>query len=152
MSNKLNKALMLVASDGNDEAVEVLIKAGANVNACYCNTLEIASRNGYLEVVKLLLDAGAVYKDYALVLASEYGNFEIVKLLLDAGADPYYENGKALSYAKKSCSNQGNRKCFREVVELLEAAMKPKKQIVTLELTDEQLKHIKSYLKEHEDV
>jgi len=52
-----------------------------------------ASMYGHIEVVKLLLEAGAdvnaktIDGDTALKWASDYGHTEIVKLLLEAGAD-----------------------------------------------------------------
>ena len=50
--------------------------------------LVLASENGYLEIVKLLLKNGAnvhAENDYALIWASRNGHFEVVKLLLKNG-------------------------------------------------------------------
>ena len=54
--------------------------------------LMLASTNGHLEVVRLLLQSGA-YKDLAmthaetaLMLASTNGHLEVVRLLLESGA------------------------------------------------------------------
>ncbi|KAF8456825.1 ankyrin repeat-containing domain protein, partial [Kalaharituber pfeilii] len=55
--------------------------------------LQGASSNGHIEIVNLLLAAGADvnvqgrYSDTALQGASSNGHIEIVKLLLAAGAD-----------------------------------------------------------------
>ena len=52
-----------------------------------------ASRDGQLDLVKLLLERGGnvniqdIYGDTALIWASLYGHLDIVKLLLEKGAD-----------------------------------------------------------------
>ena len=52
-----------------------------------------AAANGHLEVVRLLLEAGAdknaadARGDNALITAALYGQLEVVRLLLEAGAD-----------------------------------------------------------------
>jgi ankyrin repeat protein len=76
--------------------------------------LRWASRYGHVEIVKLLLSAGAdahAKNDYALQWASRYGLVEIVKLLLSAGADVHAGNDYALRWA----SGEGQA----EVVKLL---------------------------------
>ena len=48
-----------------------------------------ASENGYLEVVKLLIENGAdvsAKDNYALRWASRYGHLEVAKLLIENGA------------------------------------------------------------------
>jgi len=53
------------------------------------NAISWAAENGYLELVKMLIDAGAEITEngnYPLELASRNGHTEIVKILLDAGA------------------------------------------------------------------
>ena len=64
--------------------------------------LDVAAKNGHLEVVRLLLEAGANKERKgktgatALILAAETGRLEVVRLLLQAGADKdaANENGK----------------------------------------------------------
>lgn len=49
-----------------------------------------AAENGYIELTKMLIDAGAEINEngnYPLELSSRNGHTEIVKLLLDAGAN-----------------------------------------------------------------
>ena len=56
--------------------------------------LQVASLEGYADIVKLLLDAGCstdsknVDGDTPLIDAVENGHLEVVRMLLDAGADP----------------------------------------------------------------
>jgi ankyrin repeat protein len=61
-----------------------------------------ASQNGYVDVVKVLLAAGAnvhVNNDYALRVASENGHVDVVKVLLAAGANVHVYNDYALRWA-----------------------------------------------------
>jgi ankyrin repeat protein len=61
-----------------------------------------ASRNGYTEVVQLLLNAGADVRagnDYAIRRASYYGHTEVVQLLLNAGADVHAKDDYTIRYA-----------------------------------------------------
>ena len=78
------------------ECVELLIKAGGDVNAqtdSGISALMKASENGYDGCIKLLLKAGADVNAQtdsgisALMKASENGYDESAKLLLEAGAD-----------------------------------------------------------------
>ena len=48
-------ALMLASSEGHLEMVKLLVENGAN----YTNALRLASREGHLEVVKYLIEKGA---------------------------------------------------------------------------------------------
>ena len=90
-----------------DSGAQVDIKDGFGMTA-----LMFASKNGYFEISKLLLDHGAQVdtKDNntgktALINASEYGRLSVLKLLLDFGAevDIKDNNGMtALMYASKS--------------------------------------------------
>ena len=90
--------LHLVVRDGTPEAVQALIRRGADVNAPgaeFGNTpLHEAARYGTSEVVELLLKAGAEINATTsanvtpLYRAGKYNSPEMVELLLDAGADP----------------------------------------------------------------
>lgn len=90
--------LHLAADKGNAEIVALLIAFGANVNRVssgrlYCPPLCDAAESGHLDVVQVLLNAGAwVDGDdrtsiTPLMLASRDGHDAVVKLLLDSGAD-----------------------------------------------------------------
>lgn len=90
-------ALIEATNKGNTEIVEMLLKAGANVDArnkyCYTALIE-ASWGSHIDIVRMLLKAGADVNAQnhfgytALIEASINGNTtDIVKMLLDAGAD-----------------------------------------------------------------
>ncbi len=81
---------MTAAESGQTEIVRSLIQSGADVNAKRddgASALTLATRDGHLEIVRLLLAAGANTKSegWALVLASERGHMEIAQALLLAG-------------------------------------------------------------------
>ncbi|MEO1477776.1 MAG: ankyrin repeat domain-containing protein [Bacteroidota bacterium] len=99
--------LMFAAQGGHVAAVEVLLEAGADVNAVagrpgpmyrpemtLDTPLHIAAEAGQEAVVAVLLEAGAdltaenAYGAPPLVAAVYGGNLAVVQQLLDAGADP----------------------------------------------------------------
>ncbi|OAP54807.1 hypothetical protein AYL99_11255 [Fonsecaea erecta] len=87
----------------------------------YGTALQVASGEGHVEIVKLLLDSGADvnapgkrYSDTALQAASAKGHVEIVKLLLDSGAD-VNAPGKRYGTALQMASAKGHV----EIVKLL---------------------------------
>jgi ankyrin repeat protein len=72
--------------------VRILIEAKADVNLTNCyggSALLAASRKGFTEIVRLLIDSGAKKNNFgpALMTASFNGHTGIVKLLIQAGAD-----------------------------------------------------------------
>lgn len=96
-----NTPLMLATQNNNHKAAEMLILAGADVNAK--NDLQdtpylLAGAQGYTEILKLTLENGANLKDInryggtAIIPAAEKGHPNAVKMLLDAGADPNFVN------------------------------------------------------------
>ena len=95
--------LMLAAYYGYPVIVEDLIKAGADINAKNNDhtVLEFAcSRNSpNLDVVELLLEAGAEVTDEALMSAIRSNYVKIVRALLQAGADVNAQEGDPLRLA-----------------------------------------------------
>jgi ankyrin repeat protein len=81
--------LILAAELGNTKLLRELIDSGANVdteNELEETALMVASREGRVDAVKLLLQKGAD-TDGALVRAVDAGHVEIAKLLLNAGSE-----------------------------------------------------------------
>jgi uncharacterized protein len=108
-----NTPLVLAASIGRPEMVQILLNAGASVvvEGQLEPTLHKAARGGNLEVVRLLLDAGASinqqadFAEAALHIAAEEGYAEIVELLLSRGADASLKStfgGTALNMAQEA--------------------------------------------------
>jgi ankyrin repeat protein len=85
-------ALHWASFEGNEEAVHILIEAGADVNIKSCNgetALETASRFGHVKIIKMLLGAGAdvgIGCGWALYFASFRGDEEVVRVLSEACA------------------------------------------------------------------
>lgn len=94
-------SMTIAAALGDEERVRALLLSDPTL----CNhqepggkrALSAAAERNYVDVVKVLLDAGAnpnleegenCPQGYALWAASHYGYFEIAEALLDAGADP----------------------------------------------------------------
>ena len=133
----VNDALRAVSYKGHERIVQLLLDAGAEVNAqgwrCgrvvreYGNALLAASYKGHERIVQLLLDAGAevnaqgwrcgeperLYGN-ALQAASDEGHERIVQLLLDAGAEVNAQGGLCGS-ALQAASCKGHER----IVQLL---------------------------------
>lgn len=105
----LNNKLIEAVTQGDEIKVNKFLVLGADANtvidtASNCiPVLTYASKNDEIEIVKLLLEAGAdinAEDGAALEKASYFGLIEIVKLLLDAGADVYAGDHCALHSAE----------------------------------------------------
>jgi ankyrin repeat protein len=95
-------ALYYASLLGLEEVVQMLMDAGADVNAqggWYGNALQSASAEGHEKVVQMLMDAGADVNAQgghfgnALQAASQGGHEKVVQMLMDAGADVNAQGG-----------------------------------------------------------
>lgn len=115
---------------GNDLVAKQLIKKGANVewrNEDGCTPLMAAAINGYIGIVRLLLDNKANINAkndlgwMALHMAVNICHDEMVRLLIERGADLYAKDiygSTPLNVAKNSS--------YCSIVEIIEKAMKSK--------------------------
>ncbi|KAH9505235.1 hypothetical protein Btru_059031 [Bulinus truncatus] len=87
--------------------VEVLLKAGCDVNSPEGLPLEIAMRESSLEILHLLIKAGAnVHKRPYLTHASECGNTELMKILYKYGADINKTDSLGMNALQIACYSQ----------------------------------------------
>jgi len=94
--------------------IQMLIDEGAGAHVDNNYALFWASRNGHIEIVKILLKNDVDihgHNDYAIRSASQNGHFELVELLLENGADIHAGNDYALRWASE--------KGYLKVVKLL---------------------------------
>lgn len=103
LNTKGESALMLAALKGNQDAVEKLIKKGADVNKTGWTPLHYAASAGQVAIISMLLennayiDAESPNGTTPLMMAAMYGTSEVVKLLLQEGADPKLKNQQELT-------------------------------------------------------
>ncbi|CAD7694928.1 unnamed protein product [Ostreobium quekettii] len=116
------------ARDGDEEMAKMALEAGADAEFEYslfgnssevvATPLYVASRNGHVNVVKVLLaakanpDHGTNKRSTPLMAAAEHGHFLVVQALIKAGADPKKKraNGDtALHFAAAQLGNSSER-------------------------------------------
>lgn len=73
-------ALIVAARGGHRETVRVLLTYGVNANTC--DHLLMSLRDGYLDITRLLLEAGCVVDPRTIDYAVNHGNAETCSLLL----------------------------------------------------------------------
>lgn len=92
-------AIWLAAENGRPEIVDFLIKQGVDVNAMESKALQGAAFLGNVEVVDLLLSAGAHTDNKALKFAVLKAHPVVADRLLAAGADLHVEDDFCLRHA-----------------------------------------------------
>ena len=117
-------ALMVAARKGQSDIVQLLLKAGANVNAKEGGdgqtALIIAAWSRHNEIVQLLLNEGAKVDlknengQTALHVATEFGDTDIVQSLLEKGADV-----NALKHDHETALIVAARKGYADIVQSL---------------------------------
>ncbi|PVZ98947.1 hypothetical protein BB558_005042 [Smittium angustum] len=98
-----NLESFLSSLDGNDSPTKKKMKMKMSTDNKY--TLQEASSNGYLDIVKSLVENGANIhenNEIALKEASENGHLDIVKYLVEKGADIHVDQNWTLGMASKS--------------------------------------------------
>jgi len=120
--------LMLAAGAGQEEMVEMLIKAGAKVDsadvrgwtALFKALFNYEQNRGFPEIVSTLIEAGAniehqvAYGTRPLMIAAGYGEARVVEVLLAAGVDT-----AAMNEGGRSARTIAETKDYVEVVNQL---------------------------------
>ncbi|KAI6749471.1 hypothetical protein HG530_014885 [Fusarium avenaceum] len=89
----LDKSLYEATDNESARTIELLLRYGASANATgeeYGNALTAAAYDGTIDIIKMLLDAGADINSpdgWALQHAAGEGHADVVNLLLERGAD-----------------------------------------------------------------
>jgi len=110
--------LYYAARFGHEAMIELLLSAGAKIDG----VIGVAANSGHAGVVKQLLKKGAKMPQTILHGAASNGDVEVVKVLLAAGASTKARLGGDTPWA--SARNGGMGPKYSEVLELLEAAEK----------------------------
>ncbi|GMH39721.1 hypothetical protein BSKO_07619 [Bryopsis sp. KO-2023] len=122
-SSKLSP-LMVAAEDGQQEAVKILIREGADVDVptgVFARPLQEAAQYGREAAVQLLLNAGADVDEHdrfgntALNKAAQFGQEAIVRILLRANADVNFTNRSRQSSIHFAAAN-GNINIIKDLI------------------------------------
>lgn len=116
-------ALIVASAFGRADVVGVLLDAGAKPSESNSGALRIAAEEGYTDLVKTLLAAGADANargftgTTALMYAAAGGHIEMVKALLAAGADANAKNNDGMD-----AFTAATAKGYGQITELLKSA------------------------------
>ena len=146
--HKAGRDLYWAAKNGDVEAVNTLLAAGASVHWGQATNngvtpLHAASMKGHCECITPLLEARAnvnalcdLKRKSAVARAAEEGHLDAVRLLLGAGADPKLGQAagglamQGLEYAQRSLANK--QKINSPAVPKYAAAVEDFRQIIAL--------------------
>jgi ankyrin repeat protein len=85
------KALLFGVDSENPDIVRILIRAGADVNAklgeSFPTPLPFVACEGWVPVIKVLLECGAKVDAFAMRCGIESNDVDVVRLLVNAGGD-----------------------------------------------------------------
>ena len=119
-------ALRAAVQEGETETVELLCEMGANVNAEGDDTpLYCAAAEGYLDIVKILIDYGAYvnkaveYGTTPLHIACCWEQYDVAKYLLEHGADPTAVDDDGYSCLQMARRHGGNRKLEKLILDAI---------------------------------
>ena len=126
-------SLILFVEQNNINKVTELINANVNINLNIINdkgytALMIAIRKNFIDIVKLLINAGADLDiqdnegDTALMMSARSNLIDIVKLLLDAGANVNIINTN-ISHRHNTAYKMAASNANWEVISLLDEAL-----------------------------
>lgn len=95
-----NSRFLCVATlNGNVDIVRVLVRCGADVHVHDNEPLKIAVRNGYTSVFEVLVNAGAIVT-FNVICQGTPLTYDMTVSILDAGVDINYNNGYLLRMAE----------------------------------------------------
>ncbi len=107
-----DEALIWAAGNGYLEIVKYLIENDADIHAKDDEALKSASASGHLEIVKYLKEKGAD-NDEALKISSLFGHLPVVKYLVENNANIHADDDSALRWA----SGNGHLEIVKYLVE-----------------------------------
>ena len=109
-----NNELMIIVADkwkNLDDDVRASYTTEANTIAIATTGIRVASKKGYVDIVRLLIEHGAdvnvndIYEDTALILATKNNHADVVRLLLEKGAfTDYLDNQEQLTALDFACA------------------------------------------------
>ena len=101
----LNSITFEMIRNGNLKGVMMMERLGGDILLILIKGLRQAAMNGYLEIVKYLVEKGPHFRraqSAPLILAARNGHLNVVKFLVEKGADVHARQGQALKEASKN--------------------------------------------------